>query len=568
MIAFCELNYPKKETKGRLEVAIYFGKFDILPRINPKTLKSQSLVAMGSYQACDRLRHFEVSAQAAYIAGDLLEVRGKGKIHDYSKKGGVQFSKIYLPDQAPDQFADREKLWNAAELAEKRKDAQLCRTFIGALPRELSLAENIELLTDYIQTNFVDHGMIVDCAIHDPDYRNDNPHVHLMITMRDVTPDGFGNKNRNWNHKDILKSWRADWARVQNQALERAGFDLEEVGVDHRSYKEQGSGLKPQIHEGKDATGLRRKGILTEVAKYNEEVKAHNMAYTKEIEQAKAELAEDYNRKISSLYQTLSQSMIEPTLQVVDKEQSEVVTPMKILYDANDPKREQEVGVEPAVIAEGEPNEPGILSKLQDLKSAYLQKEYVRLSHEDLLKSAVREIQTVRSQQDDLVERMEAITEFRQELSEIASQEKELGLFDIFGKRKLEERSKRVAKALDQSIQALGNDYGITPDKVASVMARNHKILTKYSQDQNAAAKRLSAIARDKDKILSTYQGLIDQNTNLPPVPELHSWEEYSEMEVTAKLTIQQTEELFASFQKAQDQDQENEQSQGMDMEI
>lgn len=159
-------------------MAIYFNKFAVLPRIDPATLNTQSTAAMSAYQACDRIRHFEVSAQAAYIAGDLLEERGKGKIHDYSKKGGVQFTQIYLPDNAPTNFYNRQILWNAVELAEKRKDSQLCRTFIGALPQELTVEQNIDLLEDYIQTNFTNRGMIVDCAIHDPDHKVKNPHVH------------------------------------------------------------------------------------------------------------------------------------------------------------------------------------------------------------------------------------------------------------------------------------------------------------------------------------------------------------------------------------------------------
>src|SRR5690606_4004365 len=50
--------------------------------------------------------------------------------------------------------------------------------------------------------------------------------------------------------------------------------DLEKI--DHRSYAEQGNGLQATIHEGSKVTQLRRKGIDTEVSRFNDNIKQQN----------------------------------------------------------------------------------------------------------------------------------------------------------------------------------------------------------------------------------------------------------------------------------------------------
>ena len=116
-----------------------------------------------------------------------------GVQHDYTRKQGLVWQQVFLPDMAPSEWADREILWNAVEEAEKTKDSRLAREFVVALPVELSRDEWIALLTDFIQTNFVADGMCADVCIHDTD--GHNPHAHIMLTVRPLTKDG------KWQHK-------------------------------------------------------------------------------------------------------------------------------------------------------------------------------------------------------------------------------------------------------------------------------------------------------------------------------------------------------------------------------
>lgn len=113
--------------------------------------------------------------------------------HDYTRKQGLTWQQVFLPDMAPAEWVDREVLWNAVEETEKTKDSRLAREFVVALPVELELDEWIALLTDFIQTNFVADGMCADVCIHDTD--GHNPHAHIMLTVRPLTKDG------KWQHK-------------------------------------------------------------------------------------------------------------------------------------------------------------------------------------------------------------------------------------------------------------------------------------------------------------------------------------------------------------------------------
>ena len=132
-------------------------------------------------------------AAAAYISCSRIYNDYDGVQHDYTRKQGLIWQQVFLPDMAPAEWADREILWNAVEEAEKTKDSRLAREFVVALPVELSRDEWITLLTNFIQINFVADGMCADVCIHDTD--GHNPHAHIMLTVRPLTKDG------KWQHK-------------------------------------------------------------------------------------------------------------------------------------------------------------------------------------------------------------------------------------------------------------------------------------------------------------------------------------------------------------------------------
>ncbi len=108
--------------------------------------------------------------------------------HDYTRKRGLVAQQIFLPPNAPQEWKNRETLWNAVEAAEKTKDSRLAREFVVALPVELGKTEWMRLLSEFIQTQFISQGMCADMAIHDTD--GHNPHAHILLTVRPLNPDG------------------------------------------------------------------------------------------------------------------------------------------------------------------------------------------------------------------------------------------------------------------------------------------------------------------------------------------------------------------------------------------
>jgi len=207
-------------------------------------------------------------AAAAYRAGVQLEDDRTGLSHDYTRKRGVLHSEIRVPDGTPDWMQDRAKLWNAVEAAERRKDAQLARELQLSLPHELSFDQNRDLVLSFVQSRFVDQGMIADIAIHAPDRDGDqrNIHAHVMLTMRALTADGFGKKNRDWNTNAQLEQWRKDWADHQNARFRDLGMAQR---VDHRSYADQGLDKEPTQHLGAVANDMERKGKSSRIGDEN-----------------------------------------------------------------------------------------------------------------------------------------------------------------------------------------------------------------------------------------------------------------------------------------------------------
>jgi hypothetical protein len=147
-------------------------------------------------------------AAAAYRGAERLHDERLDRDHDFTNKDGVVHSEVMLPEGAPEEFADREKLWNAVEAAEKRKDAQLAREVEFAIPRELTKEQGIELAREFAEAEFVEKGMIADLNVH-WDIGADGqpkPHAHVMLTMREVGKDGFGAKVRDWNKAELSSS--------------------------------------------------------------------------------------------------------------------------------------------------------------------------------------------------------------------------------------------------------------------------------------------------------------------------------------------------------------------------
>jgi hypothetical protein len=168
-------------------------------------------------------------------------------------------SAILLPVGAPAWAANRETLWNAVELRERRSDAVTARELVVALPRELTHAQREKLVRAFLLDHLVALGMAVDYAMHEPDAADGEtqPHCHALLTMRPFVGDGFGLKARAWNARALLHRLRAEWAKAANAALVEAGFP-EAGALDHRSHRARGLSVRPTIHEGRRGGGDRR----------------------------------------------------------------------------------------------------------------------------------------------------------------------------------------------------------------------------------------------------------------------------------------------------------------------
>lgn len=184
---------------------------------------------------------------AAYRAGERLKDERRNEVKDYSRRHRLLYKEILYPSETPGWLvADRQTLWNAVEASEKRPDSQVAREIEISLPAELNLEQQIELVKEYVQEQFVKLGMIADITINNPPKthegkpRNSDPrnvYAQILLTTRNVNSDGFGQKNRQWNHKNLVERWRTQWEIHANSALREAG---KQERIDHRSLKAQG----------------------------------------------------------------------------------------------------------------------------------------------------------------------------------------------------------------------------------------------------------------------------------------------------------------------------------------
>ncbi|MDA5633139.1 MULTISPECIES: MobQ family relaxase [Rhizobium/Agrobacterium group] len=188
-----------------------------------------------------------VVAAAAYRAGEVLPNDAEEKLSDFGGRRDVIACGIRLPAGAPDWMADRTTLWNAVELAEKRQDARLAKEIEFALPRELSRTAWLTV-AHAMADAYTAQGFVADFAIHD-DGTQHNPHVHILLTTRVITPEGFGPKIRSADGRQFISEARLTWERIANAALKTAGVA---AAVDSRSYAKRKLDRTPGQHRGPD----------------------------------------------------------------------------------------------------------------------------------------------------------------------------------------------------------------------------------------------------------------------------------------------------------------------------
>ncbi|HBV2242363.1 TPA: MobA/MobL family protein [Escherichia coli] len=174
-------------------------------------------------------------AKAAYHARTRITDERTGDTYDYSRRTDLYGHFILAPANAPEHIVkDSTALWNEVERVERQQNGQTARYFDVSIPTELNNDEKKKLVLEYCQKNFVDKGMIADIAFHDLD--SDNPHAHVMLTLKTIGPEGFGKKERSWNDRKMSVLWRESWASMANSYLAAAGSPER---IDHRSLQAQ-----------------------------------------------------------------------------------------------------------------------------------------------------------------------------------------------------------------------------------------------------------------------------------------------------------------------------------------
>ncbi|HBX8045942.1 TPA: molybdopterin-guanine dinucleotide biosynthesis protein MobA [Klebsiella pneumoniae] len=174
-------------------------------------------------------------AKAAYHARTRITDERTGDTYDYSRRTDLYGHFILAPANAPEYIVkDSTALWNEVERVERQQNGQTARYFDVAIPAELNNDDKKKLVLEYCQKNFVDKGMIADIAFHDLD--SDNPHAHVMLTLKTISPDGFGKKERSWNDRKMSVLWRESWASMANSYLAAVGSPER---IDHRSLQAQ-----------------------------------------------------------------------------------------------------------------------------------------------------------------------------------------------------------------------------------------------------------------------------------------------------------------------------------------
>jgi Ti-type conjugative transfer relaxase TraA len=230
-----------------------------------------------------RSRGKNAVAAAAYRRAASLYDEKEQRTWDFTNKPDVIHSELTIPDNAPawanalvtlhqtDPTQAVEQLWNQVEAVEKRKDSQLAREITFALPIELDKTQNITLVREFIHDQFALCGMIADWNVH---WDEGNPHVHVMLTMRDILENGFGKRALAWNNKALLQNWREQWSEYANFHLH---LHQHNVRIDHRSYEDQGIELIPTVHHGKAVTDMDRRGIPTAIMEETNSIRHENL---------------------------------------------------------------------------------------------------------------------------------------------------------------------------------------------------------------------------------------------------------------------------------------------------
>lgn len=249
-------------------------------------------------------------ASLAYIAASKVYEERTHQTYSYGRKERVMKVATLLPDGAPRAYADAAQLFNAIEKHEQASNARTAKKIVVALPRELSLDESDEILTDFIRDNLCANGYCATYAIH-RDKDGNNPHAHILVANRQINKKGEWSSKRKMEYaldekgeriplidkktgkQKVDKRNRKQWKRIsaeqnpldKKQFLEqlREAWAVEcnkhlsqEDRIDHRSNAARGIDDIPTIHEGYAARAMEARGDVSDRMEINRQIRLKN----------------------------------------------------------------------------------------------------------------------------------------------------------------------------------------------------------------------------------------------------------------------------------------------------
>lgn len=265
-------------------------------------------------------------ASIAYRAGIKITDERLGKTYDYTKRHGVLWTGLAIPN---DFKIDRNELWNLAEKSENRKNSRTAREIVINIPHELMSGDQTTgkmLAYEFASQLSNKYQIAVDVAVHAPDKHGDNRnyHAHLLLTTRKIEQDQHSKIKLTdksqlemsntqlkqaglLSNQDELKEIRKAWAELANVYLDKHGINEH---IDHRSHADRGLNILPTVKMGWQATELERKGIRTDVGDINRAIKAYNETIKKQeiIEQPKKSATKDNHLRKAYIQRKIRQA--------------------------------------------------------------------------------------------------------------------------------------------------------------------------------------------------------------------------------------------------------------------
>jgi len=506
---------------------------------------------------------------AAYHSGVKMRNEYYGKIHDYTKrrgaigaaayhsgerfidgnlaldftqKSGIVYSEVMLPKHAPEIYRVSWVLWNSIEMAKKQHNEQTSRMIVVALPNELTPQQQIELVRDYVQRNFVNEGMCAHFSLHaghihehkDQTYpfqdlaiRKDNPHAHIQLTMRPLNKDGtWVNKARkeyildkngerirsksgkewrsrnipltDWEKPETLIKWREDWARTVNKEFERLGIDER---IDHRSLKDQGIDREPTIHMGHKAWNLEKKGIKTERGNINRAIMARNKAR----EQQKREQEPSTRGKVVHIHdvqgvshepEPMIHKAVEPLEQVTHKPEPQTRDKLAFIKQAT---------IQEPTMHEATPE--ATAEYIHELKQGYIAIDWKASEIQQKIREAECEKMVTLTRAKELDERAKEINMRHKHIKDLMAQCRKSRLPEV--KKAIDRRVFPLLPLHERAVSRFTSEYGITTKEAQTEIRRFDDKMAVLEQKVKSLRDSLPPLLVDREALKLKYHRLL-----------------------------------------------------------